>query len=94
MDIRWKLFADLAELADGRSVTVTVDDGATVGDALTALLDGRDDLRERVLDETGDVRGDVNILRNGRNVVTQESGLETDVTETDELAVFPPVSGG
>lgn len=94
MEIRWKLFADLAELADGRTVTVHVDDGATVDDALTALFDGRDDLRARVLDDDGEVRGDVNVLRNGRNVVTQESGMETEIEASDELAVFPPVSGG
>jgi molybdopterin synthase sulfur carrier subunit len=94
MDIRWKLFADLAELADDRTVTVTVDGDATVADALAALLDGRDALRDRVLDDDGDVRGDVNVLRNGRNVFTQESGIETAVDESDELAVFPPVSGG
>ena len=94
MEIRWKLFADLAELADGRTVTVDVDDDATVGDALAALFEGRDALRDRVLDDDGDVRGDVNVLRNGRNVVTQESGMETGIESSDELAVFPPVSGG
>jgi len=94
MEIRWKLFADLAELADGRTVTVRVDDDATVEDALAALLDGRDGLRERVLGDDGAVRGDVNVLRNGRNVVTQESGMATEIEASDELAVFPPVSGG
>jgi molybdopterin synthase sulfur carrier subunit len=94
MEIRWKLFADLAELADGRTVTVDVDDDATVGDALAALFEGRDALRDRVLDDDGEVRGDVNVLRNGRNVVTQESGMGTEIEASDELAVFPPVSGG
>jgi molybdopterin synthase sulfur carrier subunit len=94
MEIRWKLFADLAELADGRTVTVDVDDDATVGDALAALFEGRDALRDRVLDDDGEVRGDVNVLRNGRNVVTQESGMGTEIEASDELALFPPVSGG
>ena len=94
MEVRWKLFADLAELAESRTVTVSLDDDATVDDALTALFEGRDALRDRVLDEDGAVRGDVNVLRNGRNVVTQESGMETEVEASDELAVFPPVSGG
>ncbi|MFB6302010.1 MAG: ubiquitin-like small modifier protein 1 [Haloferacaceae archaeon] len=93
--MRWKLFADLAEVADGREVEVELpsDDGeATVDDALDALLDARPALADRVLDD-GELREHVNLLRNGRDV-SQESGLATPVEPDDELAMFPPVSGG
>jgi molybdopterin synthase sulfur carrier subunit len=86
--MQWKLFADLAEAADGRTVEVAVD-GDTVGDALDALLDARPALSGRVLTEDGELRDHVNLLRNGDAVDT-----DAPVEEGDELALFPPVSGG
>jgi molybdopterin synthase sulfur carrier subunit len=93
--MQWKLFADLAEVAGDRELRVDVDasDGATVGDALEALFERRPALRERVLDESGAVADHINVLRNGENVRAAE-GLETAITAEDELALFPPVSGG
>ena len=90
--MKWKLFADLADLAGGKEVQVDVDPGDTVGDALDALLEPRPELRERVLDD-GTLRDHVNLLRNGTNVATQD-GLATELERGDELALFPPVSGG
>lgn len=92
--MNFKLFADLAEAAGGREVSVDVEPGATVGDALDALFEARPALADRVLDEEGNVRESVNLLRNGRNVRTAEAGLDTELEEGDELALFPPVSGG
>ncbi|MFP9191839.1 ubiquitin-like small modifier protein 1 [Natronosalvus vescus] len=95
MAIEWKLFADLAEHAGDRTVTVDVGAGDTVGDALEALLADRSALSERVLeDEHGELRSQINVLRNGKDVRSQEQGLETKLEEDDELALFPPVSGG
>jgi molybdopterin synthase sulfur carrier subunit len=84
--MEWKLFADLADAAGDR--TVTVEDAETVGDALDRLLDGRPALRERVLAD-GELAGHVNLLKNG-----EEVALDDPVAPGDELALFPPVSGG
>ncbi|MDS0299515.1 MoaD/ThiS family protein [Halogeometricum sp. S1BR25-6] len=86
--VRWRLFADLAEVAGDRETTVTVADDATVEDALDALLDGRDGLRVRVFDD-GTLAEHVNLLCNG-----EAASLSDSVSENDELALFPPVSGG
>lgn len=91
--MQWKLFADVAEAAGEREVSVDVGDDATVGDAVEALVSAHPDLRGRVRDADGDVRPDVNVLHNGTDV-RNESGLETPVEPGDELALFPPVSGG
>jgi molybdopterin synthase sulfur carrier subunit len=90
--VHWKLFADLRERAGADEVDVG--DADTVGEALDALLDGEDALRERVLDDDGSVVDDVNVLLNGTNVFETGDGLEEPVNEDDELALFPPVSGG
>jgi molybdopterin synthase sulfur carrier subunit len=89
--MEWRLFADLAETAGDRHVEVDVPADATVGDALDALLADRPALRERVLDDAGDLHHHVNVLRNGEN---PQSGLDTELEPGDELAMFPPVSGG
>ena len=93
-NMEWKLFADLAERAGDREIAVDVEPGATVEDALAALLDGRDDLRDRVLDEDDELRRQINVLRNGQEIYSQQDGLETTLEDGDELAMFPPVSGG
>jgi molybdopterin synthase sulfur carrier subunit len=90
--MQWKLFADLAELAGDRTVEVEVA-GDTVGDALDALLDARPALRDRVLTADGDLQDHINLLRNGTNIA-HEDGLDTQLEGDDELALFPPVSGG
>ena len=89
----WKLFADLAEAAGESEPDVDPDDAATVGEALDALLEAYPGLAVRVLDEDGDLRDHINLLRNGRDVRESE-GLDPPVDAGDELALFPPVSGG
>lgn len=91
--MKWKLFADLADITGEREVTISLEDDATVGDALDALLANRPDLRERVLDDSGAVVDHVNILVNGTDVSTTD-GIGETVEDSDELALFPPVSGG
>ncbi|WP_137284782.1 ubiquitin-like small modifier protein 1 [Halorussus salinisoli] len=91
--MQWKLFADLAEIAGGKEVEVETDSGETVGAALAALVAEHPDLEDRIYDEGGDLRDHINVLRNGTNVHT-EDGLDTELDSDDELALFPPVSGG
>ena len=94
MELEWKLFADLKEHAGDGQVTVELDDGATVGDALAALIEARSGLEGRVLNDDGELYDHVNVLKNGSSVHTNGEGLETVVDARDELALFPPVSGG
>ena len=92
--MEWKLFADLAEHAGERHVAVDVAPGETVEDAIDAPLADRPALRDRVVAEDGTLRSQINVLRNGSNVFTQQQGLSTELEAGDELAMFPPVSGG
>jgi len=86
--VQWKLFADLAEVAGTGQPTVETD-AATVGGALSALLEAYPALADRVTDDDGELRDHVNLLREG-----EPATLDTPVDPDDELALFPPVSGG
>ena len=90
--MQWKLFADLRDVAGDRHVEVDVGPGASVAEALAALLEARPALRERVTGEDGELEAHVNVYRNGEALGRED--LETAVADGDELALFPPVSGG
>ncbi len=87
--MEWRLFANLRETAGTNRVTIE-DTPATVAEALEALFDSYPPLEERVIGDDGTVADHINVLKNGVPV----TGLDTDVEDDDELALFPPVSGG
>ena len=91
--MHWKLFADLAEVAGASEIDIAVPgDEPTADDALTALLEAYPALEPRVLTDEGTLESHLNLLQNGEQI--GETGLSTPVEPDDELALFPPVSGG
>ena len=91
--MHWKLFATLAETAGEREVDVDVEPDATLDDALAALLDRPPALEDEILAD-GEVRDHIRLLHNGDDPFVSGDGLDTDLDDGDELAAFPPVSGG
>ena len=51
------------------------------------------DFDDYMFDELGDVRGHLQILVNGRSVSTMR-GLKTQLNDSDQVAILPPVGGG
>lgn len=93
--MRWKLFATLAEVAGENELGVAVEtEDPTVRDALDALLAARPSLEAAVLDESGDLQSHIRLLHQGTDPFTDGDGWQTPVSPEDELALFPPVSGG
>lgn len=89
--MHWRLFATLAETAG--EDRVTIEDAETVGDALDALLATHPDLEDEVM-ERGELVDHVRLLHEGEDPFASADGLDTPVSQGDELALFPPVSGG
>jgi MoaD family protein len=67
-------------------------DGSTVGEALDAVFDEHGGLRERITQD-GDLRRFVNVYVSGEDIRFQD-GLETAVSDGDEVTILPAVAGG
>lgn len=92
MELELRFFATFRE-AVGEKTIHREFDGETVRaeEVLTAVESEFPDVD--LFDETGQVHGFVNVLRNGREIEHLD-GLDTELTDGDTLSLFPPVAGG
>ena len=67
-------------------------EGASVGEALDALYERYDGLRDRIT-EDGELRRFINVYVGGEDIRFGE-GLDTPVGEGDEITILPAVAGG
>jgi molybdopterin synthase sulfur carrier subunit len=67
-------------------------DGGTVGEALDAVFEQHVGLRERIT-EDGGLRRFVNVYVSGEDIRFQD-GLETELSDGDEVTILPAVAGG
>ena len=84
MSITVKIPAHL-RAATGGEAELEVE-GSTVGEALDAVFEQHDGLRERITQD-GDLRRFV-------NVYLFQDGLDTAVSDGDEVTILPAVAGG
>ena len=90
MAVTVKIPAQLRATTDGASELEV--DGATVGDALDAVFTQHGDLRERITD-SGELRRFVNVYVAGEDIRFKD-GLETPISDGDEVTILPAVAGG
>jgi len=80
-----------------RSVTKGAAEVTAAGDTVAAVIDHLDQsypgLRERLLDETGDLRRFVNVYVNQEDIRFLE-GKKTVLKDGDEVSIVPAIAGG
>jgi molybdopterin synthase sulfur carrier subunit len=86
------LSGHLKPFADGEVEVRLGGEFTTVADALESLWREHAALRERVLNEQGEIRQHVNVFADGEDV-KRRSGLATKL-RTGEIHIFNAVSGG
>ena len=67
--------------------------GGTVLELITDLEASYTGLRERLCDETGELRRFVNVYLNGEDIRFAQ-GLATAVKDGDEVSIVPAMAGG
>jgi molybdopterin synthase sulfur carrier subunit len=89
MALELRFFATFREAVGQKTLERKYPEGTTVGDVLTDLTAEYD----MDLFEDGDLRPQLSIMKNGKDVVHLD-GLDTRLEDGDILSVFPPVAGG
>jgi molybdopterin synthase sulfur carrier subunit len=90
MAVTVKIPTQLREATDGEA-TARVE-GKTVGEVLDALYDRYGELRSRIA-EDGGLRRFVNVYVEGEDIRFLD-GLQTPVSDGDEVTILPAVAGG
>jgi molybdopterin synthase sulfur carrier subunit len=86
-----KLPTQLRDAAGGSSAVDA--SGSTVGEVLEALYSQHGELRDRLSDGAGGLRRFVNVYVGGEDIRFGD-GLDTAVSESDEVQILPAVAGG
>jgi MoaD family protein len=90
MPVNVKIPTQLRTATDGDAVAEVT--GETVGEVLDALYERYAELRERIA-EDGGLRRFVNVFVDGEDIRFLD-GLETPVSDGDEITILPAVAGG
>jgi MoaD family protein len=90
MGVTVKIPTQLRSLTAGEGETEVEAD--SVGEALEALFDRYDGLRDRIT-ENGELRRFVNVYAGGEDIRFGQ-GLETPLSDGDEVTILPAVAGG
>jgi molybdopterin synthase sulfur carrier subunit len=83
--VRVRLFADIREKAGESEVEA---EGETVGEVIENLVERYPSLEGRLFSD-GELRSHLNLTADGEPVEPEDS-----TEDVEEIAVFPPVSGG
>lgn len=90
MAVTVKIPTQLRAATDGEAIAMV--DGETVGEVLDALYERYGELRSRIA-EDGGLRRFVNVYVGGEDIRFLD-GLETEVSDGDEVTILPAVAGG
>ncbi|MFX1587660.1 MAG: ubiquitin-like small modifier protein 1 [Promethearchaeota archaeon] len=87
-----KLFAQFREFLKKNKIEIEVEEGTNIFQLIESLCDLYD-LREKIFDKKNEIKQQINILKNGRQIKFLE-GTKTKLEHGDEISLFPPIMGG
>lgn len=84
-----KFFADLRETIGKKEINLKQKENKTIKEILLEISEDHPSLEKRLFDENNSIRDHIQVLVNG-----EKASPEKYVNAEDEIAIFPPVSGG
>ena len=91
MSIRVKIPTQLRSLTAGESEVVV--EAASVRELMAALETNYPGIGERLMDDSGELRRFINVFV-GQEDIRFLKGLDTPVTESEEVFIIPAIAGG
>ncbi|MCK4309768.1 MAG: MoaD family protein [Candidatus Atribacteria bacterium] len=91
MIVKVKAFANLREVFGGE-ISIKLKEGAVLKDLLSPVFLPPEAVKA-IIDELGNIKPSILILKNGRNIRFL-GGLLTKLEDGDEVSIFPPLGGG
>jgi molybdopterin synthase sulfur carrier subunit len=91
MAAKVRIPAPLRKLTKDQAVVES--NGTTIEAILADLEKNYPGIRERICDETGQVRRFINIFLNGEDIRFKE-GIKTKVDTSAEVSIIPAIAGG
>jgi len=90
--IEVKFFASMSDVFQEKEREIELEKASNIRELLEFLCNTYE-RRQRIFDQSGQLRSDVTILKNGRHIYFLD-GIQTELKEGDTIAIFPPVYGG
>ena len=87
-------FATLRPIVGGKTIEVALPEGTTVSELVDHLVETIPGLGDAILDEAGGLSRRVHVFIEGRSAVYLEHGLETKLSASQRVDIFPAVAGG
>jgi len=87
-------YATLRLITGKKTVVLDLPDGITVREMLESAFEQYPPLRKELMTATNDLHGHVHVFVNGRDVPYLVDVLETKISASDKLDIFPAVGGG
>ena len=82
-------YASLRKISETKTVGFQLPEDTTVSSLLEAAIDRYPQMRDKLLDDEGELDRRAHIYINGRNCLLLPKGLETTLSVRDTIDVFP-----
>lgn len=96
MPIKVRGYLTFREIIGERSINIATGESISVNELLIKLSETLDQRFEDTIydPQTKSLGEQVAVLINGRSYANLPQGLDTPLTDGDEVAIFPPIAGG
>ena len=87
-------YATLRQIVGQKTIELDVPPGTTIIQMVEGVMEQYPPMRPELVDESGDLHGHIHIFVNGRDAPYLEDKLDTVLSSSDKIDIFPPVGGG